>query len=104
MQGSEPDVIVRTTTSVQTPKSEWPVFNWWPRGRPVTVGLLLLQKGAEAKGIDIQKKRDLQKAMNIFSGHREARLYFDSLIVSQRYVASWQPILITNNYFIHFVS
>ena len=95
MRGLEPDVVVRTTSSVQTEESEWPIFNWRPRGRPVTVASLRLPKGAKPQGIEPQKKRDLQKAMNLFSGHREAKLYFDSLKVSPRYVASLQSILIT---------
>ena len=72
MRGSEPDVIVQTTSSVQTAECQWPVFNWRPRGISDTVGSL-------RQVIDPEKKKTLQKAMDIFSGHRGERLYFDSL-------------------------
>ena len=72
MRGSEPDVIVQTTSSVQTADCQWPVFNWRPRGISDTVGSL-------RQVIDPEKKKNLQKAMDIFSGHRDERLYFDSL-------------------------
>ena len=77
------DVVVRTTQSVRQPESRWPVFAWRTRGRQRNLSNLTVPVGSEPVGIDAEKMSDIMAMMDLFSARREAKLFYQSLQVSQ---------------------
>ena len=83
LESGATDVVVRTSKTVRQPESSWPVFTWRTRGRQRNLSNLTVPVGTQPVGIDEEKKADILVMMDLFSARREARLFYQSLQVTQ---------------------
>lgn len=83
LESGATDVVVRTSQTVRQPESSWPVFTWRTRGRQRNLSNLTVPVGTQPVGIDEEKKADILVMMDLFSARREARLFYQSLQVTQ---------------------
>ena len=83
LESGATDVVVRTSKTVRQPESSCPVFTWRTRGRQRNLSNLTVPVGTQPVGIDEEKKADILVMMDLFSARREARLFYQSLQVTQ---------------------